>query len=225
VRSWCLALAATIALLFAATAASARAAEPALHGLAVRLAADVRANLRAVRNDFALSGSEAERLDAAFTASLDDGTAVRATTFVLILVIVGCGLEWLYWTFAAPLLRAVVGAPAATPRRAAALALRRLGLQGSGLLLFAASTWAAALFLPWPAHVDAIVLAATTLVVAIRSAWILVEIVVSPHRPSLRLAAIETYRSSLIVGVVVWLALLGAAAALVPRLLLSIAGT
>jgi small-conductance mechanosensitive channel len=216
---------AALALLFAASAAPAQAADPAPQGPAVRLADDVRTNLRTVRDDFALSGAEAQRLRAAIATSLDDGTAVRATTFVLILVVVGCGLEWLYWTFAAPPLRAVVGAPAATPRRAAALALRRLGLQGSGLLLFAASTSAAALALPWPAHVDRIVLAATTLVVAVRGAWILAEIVVSPHHPSLRLAAIEAYHSSLIVGGIAWLAFLAAAAALLPGLLLSMGGT
>jgi small-conductance mechanosensitive channel len=222
VKARSIAAAAALVLLFAAPA---QAEEPALHGLAVRLAADVRANLRAVRDDFALSGPETERLRAAVAASLDDGTAVRATTFVLILVIAGCGFEWLYWTFAAPALRAVVGAPAATPRRAAALALRRLGLHGFGLLLFAASTWAAALALPWPTDVDGIVLAATTLVVAVRGAWILAEIVVSPHHPSLRLAAIEAQRSGLIVVGVAWLALLASASALLPRLLLSIGGT
>jgi moderate conductance mechanosensitive channel len=215
---------AVVAMLSAVAASPTQAAEPGLRGLAVELAADARANFRTVRDDFALSGSDAERLRTAFATALADGTAVRATTFALILVVVGCGLEWLYWTFAAPPLRAVVGTPAATPRQAAGLALRRAGWQGFGLLLFTASTLAAALALPWPADVDAIVIATTALVVAVRGAWILAEIVVSPDHPSLRLAAIEAYCSGLLVAGVAWLALLTAAAVLLPRLLLTAGG-
>jgi moderate conductance mechanosensitive channel len=223
VKSRFLALA-VVALLSTAAASPAQAAEPALQGLAVRLSANARANLHAVRDDFALSRSDAERLRTALAAALDNGAAVRAVTFAVILVVVGCGLEWLYWTFAAPPLRAVVGTPAATPRQAAGLALRRLAWQGFGLLLFAASTLAAALALPWPIYVDRIVLATTALVVAVRGAWILAEIVVSPHHPSLRLAAIGARRSGWLVTGVAWLALLAATAVLLPQLLLTAGG-
>jgi moderate conductance mechanosensitive channel len=109
----------------------------------------------------------------------------------LILVIAGAGLEWLYWTFAAAPLRAIIGTSAATPREAVVLALRRLGLLGFGLVLFTGSTVGAALTLPWPANVDTVVITATALVVAVRSGWIIAEVVVSPHHPALRLAPIQ----------------------------------
>ena len=157
--------------------------ELAFQRLAGLASVDVSANLRALRDDFAQAPSEAQRLGASIGAALSDGTAVRAVTFVLILVIAGAGLEWLYWTFAAAPLRAIISTSAATPREAAVLALRRLGLLGFGLVLFTASTVGAALTLPWPANVEAVVIAATALVVAVRSVWMIADVVVSPHHP------------------------------------------
>ena len=223
-RARLVSLAGVIVLPFAGTASSpANAAELAFQSLAGLTSAGVSANLQALRDDFAQAPSEAQRLGAAIAAALSDGTAVRAVTFVLILVIAGAGLEWLYWTFAAAPLRAIVSTSAATPREAAVLALRRLGLLGFGLVLFTASTVGAALLLPWPANVDAMVIAATALVVAVRCAWIMADVVVSPHHPSLRLAPIQRYKSGLVVGGVAWLSMLAATAILLPRLLTTIA--
>src|SRR4029077_3027331 len=103
----------------------------------------------------------------------------------LILVIAGSGLEWLYWTFAAAPLRAIVSTTATSPRQAMGLAFRRLAYLGVGVVLFTASTVGAVLILPWPPKVDTIVIAATALVVAVRSAWVIADVVVSPHHPSL----------------------------------------
>ena len=213
-----------IVLRLASTASSpASADELAFQRLAGVTSADVSANLRAIWDNFLQAPSEAQRLDAAIAAALSDGTAVRTVTFALILVIAGAGLEWLYWTFAAAPLRAIISTSAATPREAAVLALRRLGLVGFGLLLFTASTVGAALILPWPANVAAMVIAATALVVAVRSAWIIADVVVSPHHPSLRLAPLQQYRSGLLVGGVAWLSILAATAILLPQLLTTVA--
>src|SRR6516162_998960 len=142
--------------------------------------------------------------------------------FALILVVVGAGLEWLYWTFAAAPLRAVINRTATTPRHAVGLALRRLGYLGFGVMLFTASTVGAALILAWPRNVDALVITATALVVAVRSTWIIADVVVSPHHPSLRLAAIQSYRSTFVVSGVAWLTVLAATALLVPQLLTTV---
>jgi hypothetical protein len=114
VRPWLVSLAGAAA---GTASSAARADEPAFQRLVGLASADVTANLQALRDDFALAPSEAERFGAAIAAALSDGTAVRAVTFALILVIVGAGLEWLYWTFAAAPLRAVVSTTATTPRR------------------------------------------------------------------------------------------------------------
>jgi moderate conductance mechanosensitive channel len=223
VRRCVVSLAAAIGLLLASTGASpARADEPGFQRFTNQLATDVGTNLQALREDFVISPSEAERLGAATAAALSDGTGVQAVTFVLILVIVGAGLEWLYWTFAATPLRAVIATTASSPRQAAVLALRRLALLGFGLLLFTSSTVAAAMTLPWPSNVDAMVIAATALVVAVRSAWIIADVIVSPHHPSLRLAAIEDSHSGFVVAGVAWLTMLAASAILLPQLLATI---
>jgi moderate conductance mechanosensitive channel len=201
----------------------ASAEELAFQRLAGLVSVDVSANLRALRDDFARAPSEAQRLGASIGAALSDGTAVRAVTFVLILVIAGAGLEWLYWIFAAAPLRAIISTSAATPREAAVLALRRFGLLGFGLVLFTASTVGAALTLPWPANVEAVAIAATALVVAARSVWMIADVVVSPHHPSPRLAPIQRYKSELVVGGVAWLSILAATAILLPQLLLTVA--
>jgi hypothetical protein len=182
----------------------------------------VGSNLQGLWDDFTQAPSETERLGTAIAAALRDGTAVRAVTFALILVIVGVGLEWLYWTFAAAPLGAVISTTATTPRQAVGLALRRLAYLGCGLMLFTASAVGAALILPWPPNVDVIVIAATALVVAVRSAWLVADVVVSPHHPSLRLAAIQEYASGLIVGGVTWLTMLAALVVLVPQLLIAV---
>jgi MFS family permease len=101
--------------------------------------------------------------------------------------------------------------------------LRRLGLLGFGLVLFTASTMGAALLLPWPANVEAMVIAATALVVALGSACIVADVVISPHHPSLRLAPIEQYKSGLVVGGVAWLSILAATAILLSQLLTAVA--
>ena len=200
----------------------ARADELVLQRLAGLTSANVSASLRALRDDFVQAPSEAERLGAAIAAALSDGTVVRVVTFALILVIVGAGLEWLYWTFAAAPLRAVVSTTATTPRQAVGLALRRLAYLSVGVVLFTASTVGAALFLPWPPNVDTIVIAATALVVAMRSSWVIADVVVSPHHPSLRLAAIQQFKSGFLVGGVAWLTMLAAAAMLLPQLLTTV---
>ena len=215
-RPWLISLTGAVAGMAPSAAKADESAFQRFVGLA---SADVSANLQALRDDFALAPSEAEHFGAAIAATLRDGTAVRAVTFALILVIVGTGLEWLYWTFAAAPLRAVVSTTATSPRQAMGLALRRLAYLGVGVVLFTASTVGAVLILPWPPNVDTIVIAATALVVAVRSAWTIADVVVSPHHPSLRLAAIQRYQSRFLVGGVAWLTMLAAAAMLLPQLL------
>jgi hypothetical protein len=223
VRSTFVSLTGAIVILAAGTVSSpARGDEFAFQRLAGLASADVSANLQALRDDFAVAPSEAERLGAAIAAALSDGTVVRAVTFALILMVVGAGLEWFYWTFAAAPLRAITSTTATTPRHAVGLASRRLAHLGFGVMLFTASTMGAALILPWPPNVEAMVIAATALVVAVRSAWIIADVVVSPHHPSLRLTATPEYKSGFVVGGVTWLMMLAAAAVLLPQLLTTV---
>ena len=62
-----------------------------------------------------------------------------------------------------------------------------------------------------------------SVVVAVRTAWITADVVVSPHHPSLRLAPIQRYKSGPVVGGVAWLSILAATAILLPQLLTTVA--
>jgi hypothetical protein len=119
VRPWLISLAGAVA---GTASSAAKADEPAFQRLAGLASADVSASLQALRDDFALAPSEAERFGAAIAAALSDGTAVRVVAFALILVVVGAGFEWFYWTLAAAPLRAVISTTATTPRQAVGLA-------------------------------------------------------------------------------------------------------
>jgi small-conductance mechanosensitive channel len=88
--------------------------------------------------------------------------------------------------------------------------------------LFTSSSLGAAMTLPWPPNVDVIVTAATAFVVAVRGTWIIADVVVSPHHPSLRLTAIQDYHSGFVVAGVAWLAVLTVSAILLPQLLATI---
>src|SRR5262249_59361795 len=55
-----------------------------------------------------------------------------------------------------------------------------------------------------------------------RRAWIIAEVVVSAHLPSLRLAAIQQYESRFVVGGVAWLTMLTTTAVLLPQLLTTV---
>lgn len=222
-RSWAISQAVAIVLLLIFTAAlPVNADEIPFQRFAGQAAADASANLQAAWDDFVMSPSDARRLGASITAALNDGTGIRAVTFVLILVIIGAGLEWLYWTFAVAPLRAITTTTATTPRQAVVPALRRLALLGFGLLLFTSSTLGAAIILPWPPNVEAMVIAATVLVVTVRTAWIITDVIVSPHHPSLRLTAIQDDDSGFVVAGVVWLTILATSAILFPQLLATI---
>jgi hypothetical protein len=100
--------------------------------------------------------------------------------------------------------------------------LQRLTLLGFGLSVFTSSTVAVAMILPWPPNVDVMVISATALVVAVRAAWIITDVLVSPHHPSLRLADVQDRHSGFVIAGVACLTLLAASAIFLPQLLATI---
>lgn len=195
-----------------------------LQRLTGQAAADAGAHLRGLREAFDQAPSEALHIASAAAATLDSGTGVRSVTYALILVVVGCGLEWLYWTFAAAPLRGVAMATQRTSREAAAAAGRRLAFFGSGLLLFAASTLGAAVALPWPRSADSLAFAATALVVAVRAAWMLADAATTSLQAVRCRAGLAPVRRAPAVAAVVWLAALAASSVLVPGLVATVGG-
>src|SRR5260221_9428922 len=120
-------------------------------------------------------------------AALMTGMGVASFTYVVILLLVGIGVEWLYWSYAYASLRAAQAVPAASPREALRPGLRRFFLRLGGLLLFALAAIGTSAAFSWPRGVQELVIAATLFVVVLRFAWIVIALVLAPGQPRLRL--------------------------------------
>ena len=179
---------------------------------------DVAAHVRGLVDALGLAPAEVERSANAVVVAFHDGTGVRDVTYASILLVVGGGVEWLYWGYASALLRSVVTTRAINPRQALLLAGRRLALLWAGPLLFAGGTSMAIASLPWPDLAGAVAAAATLVITAARLAAGLGETLASPHQPALRLLPTASKRSGSIIALAAALGGLAAAAVLLPGL-------
>jgi moderate conductance mechanosensitive channel len=125
------------------------------------------------------------------------GDGLRAIIYGLILMMIGGGVEWLYWCYAGRALRAIAEAAMAgsddaalAASRAAALSGRRALLEASGCALFAISAVSTSSVFTWPAGVQEAVVGLTLVVAATRLTGIAVRPLVAPDCPRLRLLPI-----------------------------------
>jgi moderate conductance mechanosensitive channel len=213
-----------IALSLAATA-PARAAAPAassdygLAELAMGALAQAKARIEALGGDLAQTPGELRKLDDQARKALMSGTGVRGFTYLLILLLVGSGVEWLYWTYAYAPYRLVQSMPVSSPRQALRAALRRLAYLGSGLLLFAVAAIGASAAFTWPQGVQELAVAATLFLVFLRLAWIAAVLVLAPGRAQLRLAPVEPRKARWLAAAAMTVVLLVALGRFVPDLL------
>src|SRR6516162_6097354 len=122
------------------------------------------------------------------------GDGLRAVTYALILLLIGGGVEWLYWCYAGRARRAIAEAAMAgsdhavpAPRGAVALSARRAVLEARGCVLFAVSIVAASLAFTWPTGLQETVVGIALLVAATRLTAIAVRVLLAPDCPRLRL--------------------------------------
>jgi small-conductance mechanosensitive channel len=202
--------------------AQAAAPDPGLQGAAMTALEGAKAGLAARAADVAGAGADMRQLAASVSGALMGGDGVRGLTYLLILLLIGCGAEWLYWTCAYAPLRALQSMPVASRRDALRLGLRRFALLGTGLLLFAIATIAASAAFTWPAGVHEVVVAATLFVVVLRLAWIVVDLLVAPgpaHLAALRLLPVVQGQARWLAAITMGVVLLLAFGRLVPDLL------
>jgi moderate conductance mechanosensitive channel len=182
-----------------------------LAGWSVGALAETKARIASIGASFAQAPEELHAVAAQTHAALMSGSGVRGFTYFVILLFVGIGAEWLYWTYAYGPWRAILATPAASSRQALRLGLRRLVLAVSGLCLFTVATIGASALFSWPPGVQELVVAATLLLLTLRLAWMVVAIVLAPGRPRLRLVPVGDERArwlaALAMAVVVLLAL------------------
>jgi moderate conductance mechanosensitive channel len=184
-------------------------------GDAVRLAEWSMQGLEAARQRIEVLGgdlvqgpAELANVVGGLYGALMTGMGVRTFTYIAILLLVGIGIEWLYWSYAYASLRAAQPAPGAEPRQAVRPGLRRFFLRLCGLLLFAAAAIGVSAAFSWPRGVQELVVAATLFVVAVRFAWIVVALVLAPGHPRLRLVPDEAGRAGWLAAIAMLVVLL-----------------
>jgi moderate conductance mechanosensitive channel len=188
-------------------------------GLTMDLLASARSHIASLVTDFAQAPEELLGLRSAVSTELMSGAGVRALTYGLILALIGCGVEWLYWSYAWAPLRAVESTQVASRRHALRLGLRRLALLGSGLLLFTFAVITASAAFTWPRGVQEAVIAATLFVVVLRSAWLAVSVLLAPGLAKLRLVPVEARNVGRLAATLLVVAGLAAFGTLAPALL------
>ena len=198
--------------------------EHGLAGFSMKLLAEAKARIDLLGGDLAQAPDEIRSVYAAWADALMSGSGIRAFTYLLILLLVGSAVEWLYWTYAFAPFSALDSMPVSSPRQALRLALRRFVYLGAGLMLFTVAAIGASAAFSWPRRgVHELVVAATLLVLVLRLAWVAVAIVLAPGRPRLKLVPVEPRRARWLAAAAMAVVLLLALAGFVPELLERIA--
>jgi small-conductance mechanosensitive channel len=202
-----------LALVLLAAGALAAPQEQTLAGWSVEGLAEPKARMEQLRTDVLQAPQELRDLAARTRGALMSPAGVAVFTYVVILLLVGIGIEWLYWTYAFSPLRAIQSTVPASRRQALRLALRRLAFQVSGLLFFTIAAIGASAAFSWPAGVQELVIATALLLLVLRLAWIFISALLAPARPQMRLVPVADDKAP-------WLA----AAAMTAVALLALAG-
>ena len=213
--------------LAAALSARAAAAAPADQGLAefsMSALAQAKARIEVLGGDLAQAPDELRKLNDQTRKALMSGTGVRGFTYLLILLLIGGSVEWLFWTYAYAPYRVIQSISVASPRQALRLGLRRLVFLGSGLLLFTVAAIGASAAFTWPPGVQQLVVAATLLLLVLRLAWIAVHLVLAPGHAKLKLVPVEPRKTRWLAAAAMTVVLLVALGRFVPELLERIAG-
>ncbi len=168
---------------------------------------------------------EWEAARTAFSAAMMSGDGVRSFTYILLLLMIGAGLEWFYWTYSYASLRVLLNTEPSSPRQSLLFGLRRFWITGFGLLLFAVAAIGSTSAFVWPPGVHDMVVTLTLTLVMFRFIVILADIVLSPGTPQLRLVPLPDRTAFTLMAAVALFAAIGSVAWFVPALITRIAGT
>ncbi len=168
---------------------------------------------------------ELEAARTAFSAAMMSGDGVRSFTYILLLLMIGAGLEWFYWTYSYASLRVLLNTEPSSPRQSLLFGLRRFWLTGFGLLLFAVAAIGSTSAFIWPPGVHDMVVTLTLTLVMFRIIVIVADIVLSPGAPQLRLVPLPDRRAFTLMAAIALLAAVGSVAWFVPALIARIVGT
>ena len=212
-----------VLVLLAATAVAAPR-EQTLAGWSVEGLTEPKARMEQLRANVLHAPDELRDLAARTRSALMSPAGVAVFTYVVILLLVGIGIEWLYWTYAYSALRAIQSTVPASRREALRLALRRLAFQVSGLVFFTFAAIGASAAFSWPAGVQELVIATALLALVLRLAWILIAAVLAPGHPRLRLVPVADAKAPWLAAATMTVVALLALAGFVPEVIERIGG-
>ncbi len=173
---------------------------------------------RQIAATFSTAPIEWANLREELAVSVLSGDGVRALTYILLLLLIGAGVEAFYWTHSYASMRVILNLSPSSPRMAFIFALRRLWLSCFGLALFAVAALGSASAFAWPAGVYNFVATLTWAIVTFRLLMILANAVLSPSKPELRLVPSSDKTTRVLMMLSTTLAMLGTFAWFAPPL-------
>ncbi|MHB2169275.1 mechanosensitive ion channel domain-containing protein [Alsobacter sp. R-9] len=142
--------------------------------------------------DLGAAPAEAARVGSEAMAALQTGPGLRAFAYALIVIIVAVGLEWLFWTYAAPGYRWLMATDPRTRVEAWRVAGRRAFIDLCAILLSTVSALAVTAMMAWPPGLQDLVASAILVVAAARIVGLVARALLSPEAPRLRLLRMPT---------------------------------
>jgi small-conductance mechanosensitive channel len=212
-----------VMLTFTASFACAQAPSADIAGMTMTLLDHLSVRYDEIAAAFAAAPVEWEALRSAFSSAMMSGAGVRIFTYILLMLMIGIGLEWFYWTYSYASLRVLLNIDPASPRQSLLFSLRRFWLAGFGLLLFAVATIGSTSAFVWPPGVHDIVVTLTLAIVMFRLIVLVANIVISPGAPQLRLVPLPARTAFAMMAGIMLLAAIGSIAWFVPALIARIA--
>ncbi|WP_438748524.1 mechanosensitive ion channel family protein [Pararhizobium sp. O133] len=212
-------------IIFATTATLANAQVPStdIAGITLTLLDQLSGRTDAIAASFAAAPLEWETAREAFSKAMLSGGGVRSFTYVLLLLMIGLGLEWYYWTYSYASLRVLLNVEPASPRQTLLFGFRRFWLAGFGLLFFAVAAVGSTSAFVWPPGVHDIVVTVTLAIVMFRLSVIVANIVLSPGAPQLRLVPLPDRTALILMVGLTLLAAAGSIAWFIPSVIARIA--
>ena len=162
---------------------------------------------------------EAYRLWTETGAALQSESGLRVFAYLLVVVVVAAGLEWLFWTYAAPGYRWLL---AGEPRKridAWRIAARRAGTDAAAILLSTIAALAVSAMFALPTAVQDLVIAVVVVIAVARLAGAAAGALVSPASPRQRLIRMPTREATWTVPVVTLVAGVIAAGVALPEVI------
>ena len=159
--------------------------------LATRLEA-VNTRVQRLKTAWERAGEQFAEFQVAWAEQLGEGETLRSIVYVIVFLIIGAGLEWLYWRYAYDIRRRIEYATYENPERRIKATFTRAMLAGLGITLFSLGTLGGFLAFEWPPLVEIVVLNLLVAVVTIRLVNTACVFVLCPRVSALRPISLST---------------------------------